>query len=82
MNYWFLSFANDTAGGACVVAGRTLADAIHRSWDLGINPGGSVIALAVPYEQVSSLPHDRWIPLSELKTYGTVISWEELLCRN
>jgi hypothetical protein len=82
MNYWFLSFANDTAGGACVVAGRTLTEAIRRSCDLGINPGGSIVALAVQREQVNLLPHDRWIPLSELKTYGTVISWEELLCRN
>jgi hypothetical protein len=79
MNYWYLSFSNNKIKGACVVAGETLSDAITRSWILDINPGGSVVALPVPEREVNSLPHDRFIPVEELQSYGPVCTWEELL---
>lgn len=80
MNHWYLSFANNKQPGACIVAGKTLSDAIHRAWELGIHPGGSVVALFVPPEEVDSLPLERFIPLDELEHYGEVVNWEELLC--
>jgi hypothetical protein len=82
MNHWYLSFGLNSMTGACVVAGETLSDAIQRSHELGINPGGAVLALHVPDRDACSLPHDRLLNLKELHDYGPLISWEELLCQS
>lgn len=45
---WYISFADDDAGGflgACCVMARGMIGAVRRAHSLGINPGGQVLAI-------------------------------------
>jgi hypothetical protein len=46
--WWFLSFSDGAFLGACFVQARGMTRAIQRAKDLGIDPGGQVMALQVP----------------------------------
>jgi hypothetical protein len=56
--WWYMSFADSSRPkgqqwlGACIVEGYGLATATRRSWELGVNPGGGVLAGPIPPEAV------------------------------
>ena len=49
MKLWYMSFASDAGFlGAVMVMANNAVHAAERAWELGINPGGEVMALPVP----------------------------------
>lgn len=73
---WWLSFASEEAPlGIAIVEAMSCEQAIGRAHDLGINPGGEVLGLAVPEEEaalaeVRRYGMDRLVSPSELRAAG------------
>lgn len=70
---WYLSFA-DKRGflGACVVQGKDIGEAIYKSHQLKINPGGMVFG--IPFDPAKiNLPLNQLMSRAELETFGPVI---------
>lgn len=54
--HW-MSFANDNGFlGVAIVRGKTIAEALRTTHALGINPGGTVMAGAIPAEIEPAIP--------------------------
>lgn len=57
MRWFYLSFAGDEGfRGACIIEARGILGAVSRCNVLGINPGGEVMAIPVPEDQVKDIP--------------------------
>lgn len=61
MTFWWLSFATDDGPrGVAIVAGEDIDQAVRRSHELGINPGGEVAGVPFPDDPDATAERERW----------------------
>jgi hypothetical protein len=75
--HWWLSFATGGFVGVAIVRAETADLAIKRATELGINPGGEVLVVALPDDamadaEISQWGVDRLISKAELDAGGYV----------
>lgn len=75
--WWWLSFSNEETGkaeGVAIVQAPGPVSAVAVCWKLGCNPGGEVLAFAIPAGEVPAPEHrDRLIPAAEADAIGGVV---------
>ena len=69
MATWWLSFADtgkpDRFLGVVIVSANDLSEAVKRTWELGVNPGGEITSAEMP----TGMFHEEW--------YDRLLSEEE-----
>lgn len=77
---WYLSFAGEGGfRGACVVDGEDIVGAVKEAHRLGINPGGQVLGIVVPLEEMERLPAGKLLTYADLQeAAGPLVTGAEL----
>jgi hypothetical protein len=72
VRWMYISFADEDRGflGACIILANGPASAIHRAWELGINPGGQVMSAEIGDQDIPGPEFlDRLLTKEEIRSF-------------